>query len=253
MSKPIKQTSQAGFTLVELAIVMIIIGLLIAGVLKGQELIGNARVTTTVAQIKAVDAATSTFKDTYSALPGDMTTPAARLPNCAGNCIAAGNGDGVLGTSAAPLAFNAAPALGNEQSAFFPQLGAADLITGIVPVNGLTFGGVFPQAKIDGVGLTPGSILVAGANMPSSLAALPASVSSGLYLAITNSATAATGVATEGLIPSQASRIDTTLDDGNPTTGSVLGYGAATCGTAALGYITSTTTDVCGLYVRIQG
>ena len=48
MSKPIKQTSQAGFTLVELAIVMIIIGLLIAGVLKGQELIGNARVTTTV-------------------------------------------------------------------------------------------------------------------------------------------------------------------------------------------------------------
>ena len=75
MSKPIKQTSQAGFTLVELAIVMIIIGLLIAGVLKGQELIGNARVTSTVAQIKAIDAATSTFKDTYAALPGDMTTP----------------------------------------------------------------------------------------------------------------------------------------------------------------------------------
>jgi prepilin-type N-terminal cleavage/methylation domain-containing protein len=57
MSKPIKQTSQAGFTLVELAIVMIIIGLLIAGVLKGQELIANARVTSTVAQVKAIDAA----------------------------------------------------------------------------------------------------------------------------------------------------------------------------------------------------
>ena len=70
MSKPLKQTSQAGFTLVELAIVMIIIGLLIAGVLKGQELIGNARVTATVAQIKGIDAATSTFKDTYSDLPG---------------------------------------------------------------------------------------------------------------------------------------------------------------------------------------
>ena len=54
MSKPLKQTSQAGFTLVELAIVMIIIGLLIAGVLKGQELIANARVTSTVAQIKAI-------------------------------------------------------------------------------------------------------------------------------------------------------------------------------------------------------
>ena len=47
---------------------MIIIGLLIAGVLKGQELIGNARVTSTVAQMKAIDAAISTFKDTYQAL-----------------------------------------------------------------------------------------------------------------------------------------------------------------------------------------
>ena len=79
MSKPLKQTSQAGFTLVELAIVMIIIGLLIAGVLKGQELIANARVTSTVAQIKAIDAATSTFKDTYQALPGILRTPNTRF------------------------------------------------------------------------------------------------------------------------------------------------------------------------------
>ena len=62
--------AQAGFTLVELAIVMIIIGLLIAGVLKGQALINNARVTSTVAQTKAIEAATTTFKDTYAALAG---------------------------------------------------------------------------------------------------------------------------------------------------------------------------------------
>jgi prepilin-type N-terminal cleavage/methylation domain-containing protein len=53
--------AQAGFTLVELAIVMIIIGLLIAGVLKGQALIQNAQVTSTVAQVKATEAAISTL------------------------------------------------------------------------------------------------------------------------------------------------------------------------------------------------
>jgi prepilin-type N-terminal cleavage/methylation domain-containing protein len=89
--------SEAGFTLVELAIVMIIIGLLIAGVLKGQALIANARVTSTVAQNKAIDAAISTFRDTYAALPGDIQNAGAKLPNCAGPCIAVlGNGDGVL-------------------------------------------------------------------------------------------------------------------------------------------------------------
>ena len=63
--------AEGGFTLVELAIVMIIIGLLIAGVLKGQALIANAQVTATVAQIKSIEAATSTFRDTYASIPGD--------------------------------------------------------------------------------------------------------------------------------------------------------------------------------------
>jgi prepilin-type N-terminal cleavage/methylation domain-containing protein len=85
--------AEGGFTLVELAIVMIIIGLLIAGVLKGQELIGNARVTATVAQIKAIDAATSTFKDTYQDIPGDMINPGVRLPNCTNMCATVGNGN----------------------------------------------------------------------------------------------------------------------------------------------------------------
>src|SRR5262245_240096 len=99
--------AQAGFTLVELAIVMIIIGLLIGGVLKGQQLITNAQVTSTVAQIKAIDAATTSFRDQYAATPGDMVTPTARIPNCAtGACAVVGNGDGRVG--AASITFAAA-------------------------------------------------------------------------------------------------------------------------------------------------
>lgn len=78
--------NQNGFTLVELAIVMTIIGLLIGGILKGQELMQNARVTATVAQVKSYESATFTFIDKYSALPGDLVTASERLPGCDENC-----------------------------------------------------------------------------------------------------------------------------------------------------------------------
>jgi prepilin-type N-terminal cleavage/methylation domain-containing protein len=248
MSKPLKQTSQAGFTLVELAIVMIIIGLLIAGVLKGQELIGNARVTTTVAQIKAIDAAVSTFKDTYAALPGDMLTPGTRLPNCtAAPCVTPGNGDGKLPTFAAAAA--------GEQLGFFPHLAAADLITGIKPGT-VTFGGDLEAAKIDGAGFVPGTMTVV-ADLAGALGTN--GTPSGLYLGISGSPTT-TVAATAGLSPSQASRIDLKLDDGDPSAGSVVGLtaGAAACGVAGAAgapgtYTTSTAQTVCSQYVRIQG
>jgi prepilin-type N-terminal cleavage/methylation domain-containing protein len=95
--------AQAGFTLVELAIVMIIIGLLIAGVLKGQALIQNAQVTATVAQTKAIEATTTTFRDTYNALPGDITTP---QPSCIGRTIPCGS---AAPTSASRKACASAP------------------------------------------------------------------------------------------------------------------------------------------------
>ena len=63
MTLKLNRTSQSGFTLVELAIVLMIIGLLIGGILRGQELMENARVTSTIQQTKAYDGATTTFRD----------------------------------------------------------------------------------------------------------------------------------------------------------------------------------------------
>lgn len=60
-----------GFTLVELSIVLIIIGLLVGGVLIGQNLIESAKLSAFVSQMQQIDAAAAIFKDKYKALPGD--------------------------------------------------------------------------------------------------------------------------------------------------------------------------------------
>jgi prepilin-type N-terminal cleavage/methylation domain-containing protein len=126
---------QAGFTLVELAIVLVIIGLLIGGILKGQELIAATRVNSTVSQIKAIDAATYTFVDTYGGLPGDLASANARLNGCSTNngCVPAGSNTGNGRLENRP---GITPGFGNsanttEGMSFFIQLGVSELIGGI--------------------------------------------------------------------------------------------------------------------------
>ena len=248
---------EAGFTLVELAIVMIIIGLLIAGVLKGQALITNAQVTAAVAQAKAIDAATTSFKDAYASIPADMPAvpgPAARLPNCTGVCAVAGNGDGSL-TGALP---GSAPTL--EEQAFFPQLGAAGLLTGVnataAACTGVWGADCYPQAKIGGgfepAGAGGGALLTNEVGAP-----VVAGIGAGIYLVLTDTANAAMSAAA-GALPltaNMATRIDTKVDDGVPTTGTVLAGGNAACvagAGATATYAEATAAKNCGLFIKIQ-
>lgn len=114
---------QNGFTLVELAIALMVIGLLIGGVLKGQELIENAKVTSFIRQIKAYDAATLIFRNTYGALPGDIKRPN-RIPNCTEEiCNIGGNGNGKIYNSDTSTS-------GIEIFNFFPHLTKAGMIQG---------------------------------------------------------------------------------------------------------------------------
>ena len=62
---------QKGFTLIEIAIVLVIIGLLLGGVLKGQELINTARVRALNNSVDGITAAWFSFQDRYRAFPGD--------------------------------------------------------------------------------------------------------------------------------------------------------------------------------------
>ncbi|MCA1789926.1 MAG: prepilin-type N-terminal cleavage/methylation domain-containing protein [Thioalkalivibrio sp.] len=69
---------QSGFTLVEIAIVLVIIGLLLGGVLKGQEMIANAKFRNLQSEIQSYAAAMYSFQDRFGALPGDMSAAAAQ-------------------------------------------------------------------------------------------------------------------------------------------------------------------------------
>ena len=88
------KTQQSGFTLIEIAIVLVIIGLLLGGVLKGQELITSARVRNMISQQDGIKAAYFGFLDRYRALPGDYAAASSNIKEVATN----GDGDGQIET-----------------------------------------------------------------------------------------------------------------------------------------------------------
>ncbi len=90
--------NQKGFTLVELAIVLVIIGLILGAVMKGQELIQNAKYKRLVNDLRGLTAAAYTYFDRYRAFPGDDPNAGTRWGATYGN-IRNGNGDGLISGS----------------------------------------------------------------------------------------------------------------------------------------------------------
>lgn len=228
--------SEQGFTLVELAIVMVIIGLLIGGILKGQELIANAKVTATVSQLKGLDAAINTFQDKYNAIPGDMNTATARVQNC-GSCTN-GNGNGVIGGTLA------APAATAEGAQAFAHMSAAQLLSGIdTSGNSATFGRLLPTVRAGG-GLWLGYANAAVANT---------NLLRNRHYAVLNGNPTTVSATSGALTATTAAQIDRKLDDGQPRAGSVQTVGTGcTAGTgAALTYDEANTTSTCVMYSQV--
>ena len=88
------RSQQSGFTLVEIAIVLVIIGLLLGGILKGQELINSAKVKNLANDFRVIPTYIYAYQDKFKSLPGDDPAAQTHLPG--GTVADNGNGNGVI-------------------------------------------------------------------------------------------------------------------------------------------------------------
>jgi len=194
-----------GFTLVEIAIVLVIIGLLIGGILRGQELINTAKVRSIISQQSSIQTAIFTFVDRYKVLPGDLTTAEAAIVNSA-TTAASIPGNGVIDWQDGIFTFQ------NLASAGLINC-ANCLLAQPTDVGTATIGG----------GTNPAKTLLNPFGQPLYISTYYGGANANNYLDPANSFTAPikTNLSTGyGLAGSILAEVDRKLDDGWPASGS---------------------------------
>ena len=92
-----------GFTLIELSIVIVIIGLIVAGISAGSSLVKSSKIRSFITQINEYKTAANNFFDQYEALPGDFREASQYWPACSpteGANACDGDDDGIIGSGA---------------------------------------------------------------------------------------------------------------------------------------------------------
>jgi prepilin-type N-terminal cleavage/methylation domain-containing protein len=227
--------SRSGFSLVELSIVLVILGLLTGGILSGQALIRAAEIRSVSIDIQKYTTAIFTFRDKYFALPGDMTNATAFWGVAAGDgnaatnpCLSAGtddgrtcngNGDGRISD------LTASPVIG-ESFRMWQHLSNASLVEGRYRgAIGADLSRVMPSSKAKTgsawFSSYPGPVAGNTSTFAATASQLFQLYGSGL-----------SGV--EFLRPEEAWNLDTKMDDGRPNLGSIRsnkGTAAIPCST----------------------
>ena len=193
---------QSGFTLVEIAIVLVIIGLLLGGILKGQELINSAKVKNLANDFRTIPTYIYAYQDKFKSLPGDdgavathlgatataATTPGA--PNTVANGVIAGS----------PMSSTAT----DESFLFWQHVRLANLAAGPTATGDADYR---PKNAVGGnIGIA--SLINTGA-MANAVITAPTAMS-GTYQ-----------ICSESILGKFAKQLDTQMDDGNTQTGSM--------------------------------
>ncbi len=199
------KSQQSGFTLVEIAIVLVIIGLLLGGILKGQELINSAKVKNLANDFRTIPTYIYGFQDKFKALPGDDSAASTHV-NGATNATTGGTvGNGVIEGN-----WNSATAT-DESYLFWQHVRLANLAAG--PTNTADPDYIPKNATGGKLGLSSATA-----------AQMQISGMSGTYQ-----------ICSEGILGKFVKQLDTQMDDGNTAGGSMraVTVGAA-LGTAAI-------------------
>ena len=190
---------ESGFTLIELAIVLVIIGLLLGGVLKGQELINSAKVKNMANDFKNIQIQIYSYQDKFRALPGDDKAATTNV-----GATTDGNGNGVIEGS-----WNAAS---GESFDFWQHLRKAGLATGSTVTTDANY---VPKN-------TEGGRIGVQSNPNNTITGL-----SGSY-----------AICSEGILGKFAKQLDVSLDDGDTAAGNMM-TAVSVSGSAATAPVTS--------------
>ena len=186
------KSQQSGFTLVEIAIVLVIIGLLLGGVLKGQELINSAKVKNLANDFRVVPTYIYAYQDKFKSLPGDDAQVVAHVSGATLATTPAGTqGNGVINGN-----WNSATNT-DESRLFWQHVRLANLAAGPTDVTDATYA---PKNAVGGV---------LGINSATT-AQLQITGMTGTYQ-----------VCSAGILGKFVKQLDVQMDDGNTATGSM--------------------------------
>jgi len=244
--------NQSGFTLIEIAIVLVIIGLLLGGVLKGQELINSAKVKNLATDFRNIPVYIYGYQDKFRALPGDDAGAVAHLGGTctAATCVATGpatcnNGSAgpCVGNGVLDGNWNDAATTKNETVYFWQHVRLAGLAPGPTVLTDPTY---FPTNAMGGsIGIQSGTS--DNTKTPiTDLSATPVAIR-GTYI-----------ICSAGILGKFVKQLDLTMDDGNPATGSMMAGIATAAGTpmtavALPGSATGTIIDDAATYTVCMG